>query len=527
MAYKCYVLNKINLDADGNKITCTVRKGDETAEFDINAVYQAFKSGIYIKNAIDRHGELGITSTNSHFQDLSGLAINEWTVIEYLGNKYWRCRCSCGVIRAVAASSLLEDRTKCCGHDRLATRDLTGQVFGDWKVLGYCGPSTRRWKCQCINCGKIKERLTDSLYYLHNTKCDCNNDKHPYNFIDLTGQQFEHWTVKGLSACQNSSNTLWDCVCDCNPSVVHQVSTRALRQGLSTSCGCKSMVSKQEKEIKTLIESFGFSVELNNRKLIAPKEIDVYVPEKSFAIEFNGIRWHTDDTKSKYYHRQKTQACEQQNIKLLHIFDYEWRLTRTHTILVDIIKRNLDVFTLKIGARETTIKYITNENIIRNFLDENHLQGYYPAQYTLGLFYKDELVELMSFGLPRYDKTADFELIRLCSKLGTLVVGGASKLFNTFIAKYQGKSIVTYCDVAKFDGKVYEQLGMTFEQYTEPSYIYTNGSYNSVLHRQQCMKHKLIANGWGTAEQTEEEIMRSNGYSKVYDCGCKRYRYIV
>lgn len=32
----------------------------------------------------------------------------------------------------------------------------------------------------------------------------------------------------------------------------------------------------------------------NDRSLLGDMELDVYVPEKKFAVEFNGIRWHTE-----------------------------------------------------------------------------------------------------------------------------------------------------------------------------------------------------------------------------------------
>lgn len=35
--------------------------------------------------------------------------------------------------------------------------------------------------------------------------------------------------------------------------------------------------------------------EYGNREVIAPKELDIYVPSKKFAIEYNGVAWHSTE----------------------------------------------------------------------------------------------------------------------------------------------------------------------------------------------------------------------------------------
>jgi len=48
------------------------------------------------------------------------------------------------------------------------------------------------------------------------------------------------------------------------------------------------------------------SCEKNNKKILKGSEIDIYIPEKHIAIEFNGIYWHSDLFKDKNYHLNKT-----------------------------------------------------------------------------------------------------------------------------------------------------------------------------------------------------------------------------
>jgi hypothetical protein len=54
-------------------------------------------------------------------------------------------------------------------------------------------------------------------------------------------------------------------------------------------------------------------------------ELDIYLPEKNLAIEFDGLFWHNSNNKFKNYHLKKTLLCEKQGIQLIHIFEYEWK----------------------------------------------------------------------------------------------------------------------------------------------------------------------------------------------------------
>jgi hypothetical protein len=98
------------------------------------------------------------------------------------------------------------------------------------------------------------------------------------------------------------------------------------------------------------------------------------------------------------------------------------------------------------------------------------LQGHRNASITYGLFYSDELVQLMSFSKTANAKRngAEWEIIRGCPGSNNIVIGGVSKLFRHFIKTHSPKSVFSYCDFNKFNGNSYEQLGMKFIGYTGP-----------------------------------------------------------
>ena len=83
-------------------------------------------------------------------------------------------------------------------------------------------------------------------------------------------------------------------------------------------------VSNEETELLTYIKSIytGTVIE-NTRDILSGKELDMYLPDKKLAIEFDGLYWHNELNKDKDYHLEKTEACEKQGIQLIHIFEDE------------------------------------------------------------------------------------------------------------------------------------------------------------------------------------------------------------
>ena len=160
-----------------------------------------------------------------------------------------------------------------------------------------------------------------------------------------------------------------------------------------------------------------------------------------------------------------------------------------------------------------------DSSIIKEFCNRYHLQGHAVSSVNLALTYEEGIVEIMTFGKPRFDNDSEYELIRLCNKANTKVVGGAQKLFQYFVEKYNPSTVSTYSDISKFTGNIYTKLGFRVTEFTQPTYVWVDTNTNHVLSRYQTQKDKLIENKWGTADQTENEIMENNGYLKIYNSG--------
>jgi len=262
----------------------------------------------------------------------------------------------------------------------------------------------------------------------------------------------------------------------------------------------------------------------NKRNIINPLELDIYIPELKLAFEFNGLYWHNEEHKPNNYHLNKTEECEKQEIHLIHIYEDDWIYKQD--IVKSMILNKLNLTPNKIGARKTKVKEITDNKLIREFLETNHLQGFVGSKIKLGLFIENELVSLMTFGKRRvamgkkYTNEGEWELLRFCNKLNTNVIGGASKLFKYFMKNYKPKEIVTYADRSHSNGGLYEQLGFNFIGKTKPNYYYIIDGIRH--HRFNYRKDKLIKEGFNF-NKTEHEIMIERNIFRIYDSGNLKY----
>lgn len=220
---------------------------------------------------------------------------------------------------------------------------------------------------------------------------------------------------------------------------------------------------------------------LNDREALNGKELDIYIPSKRLAIEFNGTYWHSSKFKTKKYHQDKSKAAEKAGIRLIHIYEYEWANPDTQRKIKLMLDIALGRVRRKLYARQCEARQISNAEA--KVLNEAiHLQGHRNAQVTYGLYYNGELVQLMSFSRTKYNRNLrndnDWEIIRGCPGSNNVVIGGVSRLLSHFISDYKPARIFSYCDYNKFNGISYEKAGFSFIGYTEPDmkWIMEDGS---------------------------------------------------
>lgn len=293
-----------------------------------------------------------------------------------------------------------------------------------------------------------------------------------------------------------------------------------------TETACKSCAnigsgSKSENEIRLFLQSNGVKT-IDNIRMLNRKEIDIFLPELNIGIEYHGLYWHNDLRIPKNYHIEKLKTAEERKIKLIQIFEDEW-INQSHIVksrLLYLVKKQ----TVRIMARKCTISMVTSEQA-RQFLTDNHIQGFANSSIKLGLFFNDELVSLMTFS--RLSKSKGYvhiqghwELSRFCNKTNTTVIGGASKLFSYFISCHSPEYVLSFADRRWSDGNLYKQLNFSFTGNTEINYWYFNSKNTERIHR-----YKLRKNKSDDQSLTEYENRLSQGYLRIWDCGSSRWEW--
>lgn len=126
--------------------------------------------------------------------------------------------------------------------------DIINHKYGKLTVESYVGVKysgrnrNHMYACRC-DCG-TENIITSRAMLLKGDKTSCgcaHKDAGKAIKENLIGQKFGRWTVideapNRVSASGKTRSIMWKCKCDCG--VVKDVGARALKTGMSTSCGC-------------------------------------------------------------------------------------------------------------------------------------------------------------------------------------------------------------------------------------------------------------------------------------------------
>jgi len=353
----------------------------------------------------------------------------------------------------------------------------------------------------CPECGKsIVGNVLTKEELLNRFKC-AHEDKYDYSLVEYANS-----TTKVAIKCRKHG-------------VFYQYPRNHSRgNGCSK---CSHQVSKGEKEIFDFVSSF-LSCEQSNRKMLENKELDIFIPELKVGIEYHGLYFHSDKFREKSYHLDKLLECEEKGIRLIQIFEDEWRDKKE--ICKSRLLNLLNFTSYKIFARKCEIREVSAKDA-REFLEINHIQGNVNSKVKLGLYHNNELVSLMTFGSLRKNlgqtaKEGSYELLRFCNKLNTNVVGGASKLLSYFEKNFHPSEIISYADRRWSDGNLYKQLNFELVSTSQPNYFYVNRDVRE--NRFKYRKSELVKQGFDP-NKTEKEIMEEEGFVRIYDCGTMKF----
>lgn len=277
--------------------------------------------------------------------------------------------------------------------------------------------------------------------------------------------------------------------------------------------------SIKEMEVCSFLDELNIEYIRSDRSILKGQELDIFIPKYNIAIEFNGLYYHSTMFKKQDYHLNKTEVCEQNNIRLIQIFEDEWLFKK------DIVKSRLkNLFGIsdnRIFARKCEIRNVDTKTKTE-FLNKNHIQGSVGSSVNIGLYHNNELVSLMTFGQKRKNMgnknntDGEYELLRFCNKLDYIIIGGASKLLKKFVKTYNPTNIISYADRRWSSGNLYQTIGFNFIKKTQPNYFYVINKKRE--YRFKYRKDVLIKQGFDK-NKSESQIMEERGVYKIYDCG--------
>ena len=174
--------------------------------------------------------------------DLEGQKFGDLVVKEYLGydkynNRYWLCECTCGKQVKIRSTILTSGKKTHCGCKNYLKLNLINKKFGDLTVKEFAGSNKwkrRLWLCECA-CGETGITTTYNLTSGRKTNCGCKKK------LGLINQKFGDLVVREITGINKYGDKVWLCECTCGNKI--KVSTKMLKWGLKTHCGCKN---KQE-----------------------------------------------------------------------------------------------------------------------------------------------------------------------------------------------------------------------------------------------------------------------------------------
>jgi len=233
-----------------------------------------------------------------------------------------------------------------------------------------------------------------------------------------------------------------------------------------------------------LLENYDGQIFINDRKQLCGKEIDIFLPELNIAIEFNGMFWHSELYKTKYYHQDKLKMCLNKNINLISIWENDWD-NKNDIIKSLILKKIQKIKKIKLDKYE--IKKV-NISDAKQFLLKNHINGYTNCNQRLGLYNNNELLSIILLN----EKKGDCKILRHCDKNN--INSDSFEIFMKHIKKYKTISLTV-------DSSYYidDYFGFKLEIIEQPSIIYK-------------------------INKTETQIMSERNFFRVYNAGKLKYK---
>ena len=227
-------------------------------------------------------------------------------------------------------------------------------------------------------------------------------------------------------------------------------------------------------------------------------ELDLWYPEKNFAIEYNGDYWHSTSSKAgASKHIAKTTICENTGIYLMNIFERFWKNKKEKVKIINILDNVLNPEKLK------DVQGIPEEvslEEVRKFENEYNInKSSKKATFAVAIKEGNKLLSSLSYNM--IDNEIHIE--RFTTRVG--YKEDYKILVYYLIKHYNPKFITVNCDRRYYDGSIWKKLYFKCTDKTKASYVYVKGF----------------------REVSESEYNKdSSSTFKVYDCGYSKWQWM-
>ena len=286
------------------------------------------------------------------------------------------------------------------------------------------------------------------------------------------------------------------------------------RSGLATVSekNKKKGVSKEEKDLLASLKSLfprDTRIVENDRTILGGKEIDILIPSYSLGIEYDGLYFHSEkDGKGPEYHYNKTLQCRTKGIQLIHIFSDEWERKRAQ----DIYKLKQITGLLDRVEKIDSISEIPTSKAL-TFFEANAIDP--PRNLSDEICYgafndRGRIIACVSFSR----KGSSWYVNHFEIRGGSYVEKALNQLVDKFTRDKLIPRIYLKVDNRWNNFRDFEAEGFVYKQSLKPEYTLTN-TYNYRILQEtfdNYYKDRIVP-------QTTEELLKINGYYKVWDCG--------
>lgn len=287
---------------------------------------------------------------------------------------------------------------------------------------------------------------------------------HPYLIGELHGSN-----ERDLTQVSAGSDVRFTWECRKGHVWTSQIKHRTLRGQGCPECAWGTFSSKGENELAEFIESIipGDTILRNHRNIKNVSELDIYVPDKNIAFEFNGVYYHSEARgHTVNSHRDKLISVRDAGISLVVVWEDDWRDRRP--VVEKLVMAKLNMSVKGKGARSYSVDVIVPKIESDILLSNNHIQG--PASGTVYIGLRDADGKLVS-ALVATRRDTSMEIVRYASSES--IKGGFSRLLSSLrkIAIEMGvTSVYTYSDESVSEGKLYLDNGFTAAGIVPPKY---------------------------------------------------------